>query len=160
MAYLRFSPAEYQAIAQRCREVHLREEAFPIFKYFLADAVREYSTALAERVAQFGPDELRLLFRNLRVRKGQAAPPAGAEREGDFGTGLSGLEYRAIAQAGQWFVLRGGKPGSFRAFLVHYFRGLDPALADKLGRLNPRQMKRLYRRVRTPNRWRHDMPHD
>jgi hypothetical protein len=160
MAYLRFSPTDYQAIAQRCRDVHLREDAFPIFKYFLADVLREHSTALAERVAQFGEDELRLLFRNLRAQKGMAVPAPGQEREGGAGTGLTSMEYRAIAQAGQWFVLRGGQPGSFQAFLVHYFRGLDPALADKLGGLTGRQVKRLYRRVRTPNRWRHDMPHD
>jgi hypothetical protein len=153
VAYLRFTPTDYQTIAQRCREVHLRDDAFPIFKYFLVDALHEHSPALAERVAQFGEEELRLLFRYLRVQKGLAAPAPAPEREGTE-TGVSSTEFRAIAQAAQWFLLRDGQPGSFQAFLVHYFRGLDPALADRLERLSGRQVKRLYRRVRTPSRWR------
>src|SRR5947209_3065382 len=62
LVHLRFTPQEYRAIRALCREIHLRDDLFPIFRYFLAEALHERWPTLAGRVALLGEAELRLLF--------------------------------------------------------------------------------------------------
>jgi hypothetical protein len=150
LTHLRFTPEEYGAISALCRSIHLRDECFPIFRYFLAEALHECWPALAGRVALLGERRLRLLFRHIQQRHGQAARPERDSAE----HGLSAEEYAEVARASEWFLLRGGRRSAFRAFLAHYFRAEAPALADKLARLCARQVAALYRQVRGPGRLR------
>jgi hypothetical protein len=142
LAHLRFTPEEYAALRTLCRDVHLRDESFPIFRYFLAEALHERWPALAGRVALFRGRQLRLLFRHLQA--GQGRKPAAR--------GLSAAEREAVARAAQLFGLCGGQRSHFRDFLKSYFRG--EALADKLARLSARALARLYRSASRPTRWR------
>ena len=151
MAHLRFTPEDYCAIAALCRAIHLRDECFPIFRYFLAEALHERHPELAGRIALLGERPLRLLFRHVQACRRRAT--RGSEGKGARRCGLSAEEFKAVARATRYFVLHGGEASAFREFLAHYFRAEAPALADKLARLSDRAVNALYRRARRPTRW-------
>ncbi len=153
MTHLRLTPEEYRAIRSLCRDIHLRDDLFPIFRYFLAEALHERWPTLAGRVALLGEPELRLLFRRLQACKKQGEQ-VGQAPEGDGSSGLSGDESETVARAARYYVLCGGKRAGFREFLLHYFRTEAPALAGKLSRLGERGITELYRRARRPSAWR------
>jgi hypothetical protein len=149
LAHVRFTPEEYRAIRALCRSIHLRDECFPIFRYFLAEALHERWPELAGRVALLEERQLRLLFRHLQKRQGRKAT-AGQGSEGGEARALSARELEAVARAAQLFGLCGGERSHFRAFLACYFRGEAPALLEKLARLSDRALGELYRRARRP----------
>jgi hypothetical protein len=147
LAHLRLTPPEYRAIRSLCRDIHLRDDLFPIFRYFLAEALHERWPALAGRVALLGQPELRLLFRHLQARKNRA-DRAGQGPAGSGSGGLSEKDLEAVAWAARCFLLCGGRRAGFREFLLHYFQAEAPALADKLAQLSERGIAELYRRAR------------
>jgi hypothetical protein len=149
LAHVRFTPEEYHALRALCRDIHLRDECFPIFRYFLAEALHERWPDLAARVALFRERQLRLLFRHLQARQ---AASGRAAREKTLA--LSDAEVEAVIQAARLFGLCGGARPHFRAFLTRYFRAGNPGLADKLARLSERALAELYRQSRRPARWR------
>jgi hypothetical protein len=144
LAYVRFTPQEYRALAGLCRNLDLRDDSFPIFKAFLAEALYEDWPDLAARIARFGVERIRLVFRHFQ---GGSSADAGSGRA-PVDSGLSDAEFGVVARAARYFFLRGGRRRFFRNFLTNYLKADAPALADKLARLDERRMRALYRRAR------------
>src|SRR5437016_5988945 len=86
MSYLRFTPAEYEAIDRVCQPVNLSEDFFEVFKFFLVEALVPTMPNLAGRIAQFRQPRLRLLFDHLR-----------GDRTARPGHGLTPAEFAAFA---------------------------------------------------------------
>jgi hypothetical protein len=118
---------------------------------FRAEALHERRPELAARIALFDERQLRLLFRHVQAYRRRTT--RGQQPKGTGRYPLSAEEFRAVARATRYFVLRGGKWSVFREFLVHFFQAEAPALADKLAGLSDRAVKALYRRARRPSRW-------
>src|SRR5437870_5107565 len=68
--YLRFTPAEFRAIARACRPFPLADDTFPAFRRSLAAALTPAAPALARRVARFHSFQAGILFEYLRERRG------------------------------------------------------------------------------------------
>lgn len=139
MSYLRLPRADFEAIVKLCRPVKLTEGFFPVFKFFLVEALADSSRELAARVAQLHGPSLRLLFNRLRDLL--AEPPAETRH------GLTPEESAAFAAACRALTARCRSLRHFREFLVLHFEEASPALAKKLARLSRRQFERLYGQV-------------
>jgi hypothetical protein len=136
LSYIRFTPQEYQAILGLCRSLALRPEDLPIFRILLVESLAKSYPDLARRVDGFRPDQLRLLFRRVRRRRGACRVEFTAE------------ERRALHRACAAFPLPGRFKRHLQDALVRRFRQEAPGLAEKLTRLDARQFERLYEEVR------------
>jgi hypothetical protein len=143
LSYLRFTPADYRAVARACREHGLAPLDLPTFRDLLAAALAADAPALAARVGGLDAGKTLLLQQHLRGKEPGAARPA-----------LTAAEWRTLGE------LCGAAPGAtrfvgvFHRLLVRQLRKTAPGLARKLERLSPAQVERLYEQVRQQRRGR------
>jgi hypothetical protein len=79
--YLRFTPAEFRAIARACRRLPLTDNSFRAFKRALAGALAPLAPELAERVARFHSYQAGILFEHLRRQRGLGRGPDGCRHQ-------------------------------------------------------------------------------
>jgi hypothetical protein len=149
MSYLRFSPAEYRAIAAACRSVMLSDDFFPAFPAFLATALTDTQPDLARRIARFRRYQLGMLFEDLKGRRPGPGVEPGPGREAAAGAGydLTGDELEAVAQAGGSFLLLERFRAAYRNFLVRRLGRTAPDLSRKLAGFSDRQIGWLCHQV-------------
>jgi hypothetical protein len=141
LSYLRFTPADYQALARACRAYDLARLDLLTFRDLLAAAVAGRSPDLAARVGGFNSGQIFLLQQHLR-----------SGEKGGARLALTAAEWRTLAE---WC---GSAPGStrfvgvFHRLLVRQLRKAAPGLARKLEGLNAAQLERLYEQVQRRRR--------
>src|SRR5262249_2227543 len=89
MAYLRFSPAEYKAISCLCRPLDLNNCRHSFLKQTLVLLLTDTLPALAERIANYGPGETKILLDHLREGPNAETPH-----------GLTAEEMTLVVEAG------------------------------------------------------------
>ncbi len=137
MNYLRFSPAEYEAVAGVWQARNLHSDPPHSFKHVLAKALSVRFPELAKRISRFGKTALRILGNHLR----QQQP---LDEQHDF----SAEEISMLAAAGGGLLCNARFIQALRRTLVQYFHHDHPELARKLDRLSLRQFESLCAQVR------------
>ena len=137
MSHLRFTPAEYNAIAHFCREHHLGGRNQPAFRRLLVESLRGADPELARRVARLGRGKLNLLYWHFRD------PVPSVNPRPNF----TAQELRLVSEAciAAPFPVRLVRP--FKHLLVELFQEDWPELARKLSSLGGHQFERLYEKA-------------
>jgi hypothetical protein len=135
--YLRFSPAEYEAVSGVWQARDLNDQPPHAFKLALVRGLGGQLPELAERIARFGPTSLRILGNHLRERQP-------VDDQHDF----TAEEIRMLTSAGGNLVFQARFIRALRRTLVQHFHGEHPELATKLDRLSLRQFETLCAQVR------------
>jgi hypothetical protein len=145
------TPQQYAILCLACHSIDLGG-AHDALRRRLVVAVTPFDPALAAVVAGMSGRQVACLrghFERMRDaverRGGTGGEPAPVD--------LSFSEWRTVARSAALLVLRGVEDGSFHDSLVREVGGREPALAEKLGRLDGAQAAALRRRVRSGNRW-------
>lgn len=144
--YLRFTRAEYQALALACGSLELTDRSFRRLKPFLVASLRDTMPALAQRLALFRSYQIGIIYQYFKDQK-----RATEGRRTPLRRFLSAEEFRAIAEACRGLPLRGRFLSYSRCRLILHFREAAPPLAAKLGSLSERQFERLCQRVSVRN---------
>ena len=131
MSHLRFTPAEYEALA-RVRRLDLRGEDIPAFRLLLSALLFDDTPELAQRILRLRDGEVRLIRDHLRARKRQS---------------FTAEEWRAIAEACRILPATTRFARPVQAVLARHFRKASPGLARKLGRLSVTQFARVFEQV-------------
>lgn len=147
LTYLRFTPAEFQAIARVCRPLELTEQSFRTFKPFLVASLRGSEPALAERLGRMRSYQIGIIYQYVKERQGAA----GAARSRPLRQLLSREDLREVAEACRALPLRDRFQSYARMRLVLHFREASPPLAAKLTGLSDSQFERLCRHVHARN---------
>ncbi len=129
MGYLRFTPAEYQAIA-RVRRLDLDRYDPHLFRLILVLSLVDAEPELAERIRSLRDGEVRLLRDHLR----------GEGKRRSF----TDEEWRAIAEACVSVPADARFARPFQPVLVRHFRKACPSLARKLGRMSVTQFVQVF----------------
>lgn len=146
--YLRFTPDEFQALRLACRPLSLTGP-FSAFQQTLACALRSSHPLLARRIGRLSKARVRTL--RLHMEGQQSNRPANSEASPRCD--LSIREWKTVSQACAVIWLSDDCPHSFQGRLVGEVEGTEPALAEKLGRLDAGQAATLYHRVKKGKRW-------
>jgi hypothetical protein len=132
MAFLRFRPAEYRAIACLCRPL-LHDECPPRFiKRLLIASLTDALPELATRISRLSQDELKLLLGELRERPAAEKPH-----------GLTPDEVELIAQTGVLLSSCSRFIHLLKRALVRRLAEWHPELAMKVDRMSLRQFESL-----------------
>jgi hypothetical protein len=137
LSYLRFTPDEYQTMADLCRWQRLGRLHQPAFRRHLADALKDINPDLAKRIARLGRAKLSVLYWHFRERTLVVKSPT------QFTT--QDLQLVAEACVTAPFPVRLVRP--FKTVLVELFQDDWPGLARKLARLSGHQFEQLYEQV-------------
>jgi hypothetical protein len=135
--YLRFSPAEYEAVSGVWQARDLNDQPPHAFKLVLVRGLRTRLPELAERIARFGPAALRILGNHLRERQP-------VDDRHDFTV----EEVRMLTAVGGSLLFHARFIRALRRTLVQHFHDEHPELATKLDRLSLRQFETLCAQVR------------
>ena len=146
--HLRFTPDEFQSLGLACRALD-SSGPYSAFQRTLANALRPSDPLLARRIARMSKARVRTLRLHMDGQQSNLPADSGASP----GCDLSIREWRAVSQACAVIWLSDDCPHSFQGRLVGEVEEAEPALAEKLGRLDAGQAATLYRRVKTGKRW-------
>ena len=146
--HLRFTLDELQALRLACRTLSLIG-SYTAFQRTLAKALRSSDPLLARQISRLGKARVRTLRMHMESQQSNLPADAQATPRCD----LSIREWQAVSQACALLWLSDDCPRSFQDRLVGEVEETEPALAEKLGRLDPGQAASLYRRVKTGKRW-------
>ena len=146
--HLRFTPDEFQSLRRACRTLSL-VGPYAAFQRTLATALRPTDPLLARQIGRMSQARVRTL--RLHMDRQQSSPPA--EGVASPRCDLSIREWQTVSQACALIWLSDDCPRSFQGRLVGEVGEAEPALAEKLGRLDAGQAATLYRRVKTGKRW-------
>ncbi len=139
MAYIRFTPDDYDALRRICSP-HLTHALHPrSFKRLLLSRLSTTRPALAERIAELSSRRLSILFDHFSRRHSAGA---GGERHT-----FSGEELRVLADACEPFLAPVRFVRYLRMALADRLRDLFPDLARKVAGLSDEQFGRLYAQV-------------
>jgi hypothetical protein len=136
MIYLRFSPAEYWAIAR----VAARLDAVPrlhALKRLFVTALNDTHPALAARVGRLKSRHLWVLYEHLWGRSGPFPPSS-----------LTPQEISTLEEAFGPLLLHSRFRRPLKRALVRHLLEECPALADKLHALSPEQFDDLCEQIR------------
>jgi hypothetical protein len=128
VAYLRFTPDEYRAIAALCKPLDLGNAPPTFVKRLLISSLAEPLPRLAERIARLSPDQLRLLMTHLHQPKAAARPH-----------GLSDAEVELVVEAGALLMGQARFAHQLKRTLVRRLAEWQPTLAAKVERLSLQQ---------------------
>jgi hypothetical protein len=143
VSYLRFSPAEYRAIARLCGPLDLRQPRLAAFQRFLADSLADTFPSLAARLAGFRRHQVKILYDHLR----KSADPAA-----DVPPHFSAEELQTLAAACRPLWGHARFAGLFHRTLVRSLQDSSPGLARKLDLLTRSQFQALCERVQGQHR--------
>jgi hypothetical protein len=138
LSYLRFTPAEYRAIARACRERDLMRLDLSTFHLLLAAALADARPDLADRIGGLSDGETLLLQQHLRTAS--AAP--GVARPA-----LTPAELRTVTRLCAVAPATTRFAGVFRRLLLRHLRKSAPGLARKVARLSDAQFEELFRQA-------------
>ena len=141
MNHLRFSPADYRAVAAARSRLDLFGHDLPTFRLALALSLADHSPELAERIRRLTDPEARVLREHLQGEQRESA-------QRRFGPD----EWSALVLASRCLPLSARFARPLQKLLVRYFRDSAPGLARKVGRMNSAQFDRLLDQVRTGRR--------
>jgi hypothetical protein len=153
LSYLRFTPEEFRAIRQACDSVHLSDDFFAVFKYYLVELMSDTLPDLAQRISRFRRPQLELLYGFLRRQKTSKAKRRRQAGSGEDACRLTSEELQAVMRASGPFFLHDGSLGSFQDYLVHILSEARPSLAARLARFRPRHIARLYHQANDRSQW-------
>jgi hypothetical protein len=140
LSYLRFTPAEYRAVARVCRRLDLGSYNPPTFQRVLALALSDASPGLSDRVSRFGRGEVRLLYDHLRAKTRDAQRPFPSE------------EWRKLGEACESVPATHRFAHQVQRAVIGHLRTASPGLCRKLARMSISQFVRLFDRVRESGR--------
>ena len=132
MSFIRFSPAEYQAISHICRPIKLERKPLHALKKIIVQSLAGTMPELAERIGRYRWYELRILQDYLLE-----------QRRPNVHHGLSADELGMLSEAFGPFLFQVRYLSALRRALVQHFQSIFPALAKKLGSLSNRQFEGL-----------------
>ena len=150
-SHLRFTPDDHDAICHACRTIPL-VGPYAAFQRALSAALHLSHPALAKRISGFGKSRVRTLRVHLEIRSASPNRPHSRDTVAS-NCDLSVREWQAVSQACALMWLSDDCPRSFQGRLVGEVEETEPALAEKLGRLDAGQAATLYHRVKTGKRW-------
>jgi hypothetical protein len=135
--FLRFTPAEYDAIAHACRP--LQPHGYPPHKLqqFLVAALRSSHPTLAERLARFKREQRRILHQHLW------GPPRRARPER-----LTAQEVETLADVFGPLLFHARFARSLKRAVVFDLLAGAPDLAEKVQRLSLEQFEDLCEQVK------------
>lgn len=142
--HLRFTPEDFAVIRRACAALSL-VGSYNAFQRVLTAALRPVHPGLGERIRRLRQRQVRTLRCHL---EGMGRSPAGEESCAR----LSFQEWQSVSHAAALICLWDDCPHAFHGRLVGEVRETEPALADKLGRLDDRQVATLYHKVKTGKR--------
>ena len=151
-SHLRFTPDDYDAICHACRTIAL-VGPYAAFQRCLCAALHLSHPALAKRINGFGKSRVGTLRAHLENRRAVPNKPHSRDTVDASSCDLSVREWQAVSQACALMWLSDDCPRSFQGRLVDEVEETEPALAEKLGRLDAGQAATLYHRVKTGKRW-------
>jgi hypothetical protein len=137
LSHLRFTPAEYQAVADARHRLDLVHFDPPSFRSILALSVADHSSALAARVLRFTDGQVRLLYDHLRPK-----PPALPRQR------FTPEEWRTLLEACRTFPPSARFARPLQRFLIACFRDWSPELGRKVARMDAGQFEWLLGQVR------------
>ncbi len=128
MAYIRFTPDEYRAIACLCRPLNLGKTRPRFLKRLLVASLANSDPRLAERIARLSPEQLSVLITHLHK-------PTPAEQP----HGLTEAEVELVAEAGGLLIGHTRFTHVLKRTLVRRLVEWHPTLAAKVERLAAQQ---------------------
>ncbi len=127
MAYIRFTPDEFDAISRLCRPLDLGKTRPQFLKRLLVASLAEPLPRLAERVAALSPQQFHILIARL------------SEPTAEQSHGLTEAEVELVAEAGGVLIAHTRFAHVLKRSLVRRLVEWHPTLAVKVGRLSAAQ---------------------
>jgi hypothetical protein len=140
MTHLRFSPAEYQAIARLCGPLDLRRSRPQALRRLLVGGLADALPELARRLRGFRRRELRVLHEHLR------------ERQASDEHGLTPEEFETVATPFGPLLSHVRFIRPLKRAVARQLRETFPGLAAKLDHLSQRQFEALCEEIRERTR--------
>jgi hypothetical protein len=141
LTHLRFTPAEYNAIAHVRHRLDLTTFDVGTIRLILVLSLLDDMPLLSDRVRRLKDNEIRLLRDHLRT-EGTTPPrrPFSAE------------EWHALAEACRGVPAGARFARPFQPALVRHFRKASPSLARKLARLSVTQFVQIFEQAQEQQR--------
>jgi hypothetical protein len=153
--YLRFTRADYEAIADACSPHVLRAGSLRAFRSRLVDALGPAHPQLADRLADLRMRQVRILYKFVvsHSASGEWVVCRPPERTSAAAGELTLQEWQTLAKASDAFWLHDASIAAFWQFLLQNVSPKSPVLATKLARFTEGQIVKLYQRVKSGVRW-------